>query len=306
MSRLLLLALLAAPCTRAADKPMVLDLWPGKPPGIVTAQGEERDLTTPKDNLIAGKRLIRLGHVSKPTITAYLPAKPNGTCVIVCPGGAYSILALDLEGTEVCEWLNRLGVTAVLLKYRVPAPKEGSRHLPALMDAQRAVSLVRSKAEEWKIDPKKIGILGFSAGGHLAAVTATGENKRAYEAIDKADEVSCRPDFAVLIYPGYLADRKGEKLTGDLVITKETPPMFLAHAHDDPVTPVGSALLYLALKRARVPAELHVWSAGGHGYGLRKTALPVTSWPERCEEWLGQRGLLGEAAKAPAGRQSKE
>src|SRR5262249_25229111 len=224
MSRLVLLALLAAPCARAADKPIVLDLWPGKPPGIVAAQGEERDLTKPKENLVAGKRVIRLGHVSKPTLTAYLPAKPNGTCVIVCPGGGYSILALDLEGTEVCQWLNRIGVTAVLLKYRVPAPSKGARHLPALMDAQPAMSLVRSKASEWKIDPKKIGILGFSAGGHLAAVTATGEDKRAYDSIDKADELNCRPNFAVLIYPGYLTDRTGEKLSSDLVVTKDTPP----------------------------------------------------------------------------------
>jgi acetyl esterase/lipase len=292
MPRLALLALLVAAGARAEDKPTTLDLWPGKPPGEISAKGEERDLTTPKDNLIAGKRLIRLGHVSKPTITAYLPEKPNGTCVIVCPGGGYNILALDLEGTEVCQWLNRLGVAAVLLKYRVPAPKKWPRHPGALMDAQRAVRLVRSKAAEWKIDPNKIGILGFSAGGHLAAVTATGKDTPAYEPIDKADEVSCRPNFAVLVYPAYLCDDKREKLSADLVVTKDTTPMFLAHAGDDPVPAEGSALLYLALKKARVPAELHVWSAGGHGYGLRKTEMPVTTWPDRCEEWLRQRGLL--------------
>lgn len=298
MPRLALLALFAVVCARADDKPTALDLWPAKPPGDVAAKGEERDLTKDADSLIAGKRLIRLGNVSKPTITVYRPAKPNGTCVIVCPGGGYHILAHDLEGTEVCQWLNRIGVTAVLLKYRVPAPPKGPRHLPALMDAQRAVSLVRSKASEWKIDPKKIGILGFSAGGHLAAVTATGEDKRAYDAIDKTDEASCRPNFAVLIYPAYLTDRKVEKLSSDLVVTKDTPPTFLAHANDDPVPAEGSAILYLALKKARVPAELHVWQGGGHGYGLRKTDRPVTAWPERCEEWLRERGLLAKPASA--------
>lgn len=295
MTRLSLLALLVGlSASHAGDKPTAIDLWPGKQPGPITATGDERDLTTAKDNLIAGKRLIRLGHVSKPTITVYQPPKDKrtGTCVIVCPGGAYSILALDLEGTEVCEWLNSIGVTAVLLKYRVPAPKAGARYLPALMDAQRAVSMVRERAKEWDIDPKKVGILGFSAGGHLAAVTATGEDKRAYDAVDSIDKVSARPNFAVLIYPGYLADKSGEKLPEEIRVTKDTPPMFLAHANNDPVTPVSSALMYLALKKAGVPVELHIWEKGGHGYGLRKTADPVTAWPARCEEWLRVRGLV--------------
>jgi acetyl esterase/lipase len=299
MARIAVLALVFATFVSADDKPTTLDLWPGKPPGLIVADGNERDTTKPKDNLIAGKRLIRLGHVSKPTITVYKPAKDKdtGTCVIVCPGGAYNILALDLEGTEVCEWLNRQGITGVLLKYRVPAPKMGARHLPALMDAQRAVSLVRSRASEWNIDPKKIGILGFSAGGHLAAVTATGEDKRAYETIDTIDEVSSRPNFAVLIYPGYLTDAKREKLAPELQITKNTPPMLLVHAGDDPVPPESSALMYLALKKAGVPAELHIWAKGGHGYGLRKTDQPVTAWTERAEEWFKGRGLMNPPPK---------
>lgn len=290
----LLLLLVVSGTGKASDERTVLDLWPGKPPGQVAATGTETDLTKPTDNLIAGKRLIRLGQVSKPTLTIYRPVreKDTGACVIVCPGGGYNILALDLEGTEVCAWLNGLGVTAVLLKYRVPAPKMGARHLPAAMDAQRAVSLVRSKAADLKIDPKRIGILGFSAGGHLAAVTATGYDKRLYDALDKIDEVSCRPDFTVLVYPAYLTDKKMETLAPEVRVTRDTPPTFLAHAGNDPVPAENSALLYLALKREKVPAALHVWEKGGHGYGLRKSAEPVTGWPARCEEWLQGRGLL--------------
>lgn len=279
----------------AADaKPTALDLWPGKPPGVMAATGEEKDQTKPGEGLVAGRRVIRLGQVSKPTLTVFKPPKEKdtGACVIVCPGGAYNILALDLEGTEVCEWLNRLGVTGVLLKYRVPRPKEGAYYLPALMDAQRAVSTVRGKADEWKVDPKKIGILGFSAGGHLAAATATNFDRRSYEAIDKTDEVSCRPDFALLIYPAYLVDKARTKLGDEIRVTRQTPPTFFAHTHDDPVPSESSAQMYLALKKAGVPADLHIWESGGHGYGLRETDKPVTRWPARAEDWLRQRGVL--------------
>ncbi|MFO0844522.1 MAG: alpha/beta hydrolase [Gemmataceae bacterium] len=282
----------------AADaKPTVLDVWPGKPPGVIAATGEEKDITKPGEGLVAGRRVIRLGQVSKPTLTVYKPPKEKdtGACVIVCPGGAYHILASDLEGTEVCDWLNRLGITGVLLKYRVPRPKDGAYYLPALMDAQRAVSTVRGKAAEWNIDPKKIGILGFSAGGHLAAATSTNYDKRAYDAIDKIDEVSCRPDFALLIYPGYLVDKSRTKLSDEIRVTKQTPPTFFAHTHDDPVPSESSALMYLALKKAGVPADIHIWESGGHGYGLRETDKPVTRWPARAEDWLRQRGVLPKA-----------
>lgn len=292
----MVLVLLLSGLVQAEDRPLTLDLWPGKPPGPIAAMAEEKDTTKEKDNLIAGRRVIRLGNVSRPTITVYRPAKAKegGPCVLVCPGGGYHILAMDLEGTEVCEWLNGLGITAVLLKYRVPAPKTGPRHLAPLMDAQRAMSLIRSKAGEWKIDPKKIGILGFSAGGHLSAMTATSYDKRVYDQVDSVDEVSSRPDFAVLVYPGYLVDRKRERLSEELRVTKETPPMFLVHAGDDPVPAESSVLMYLALKKAGVAAELHVYGSGGHGYGLRKTSKPVTAWPARCEEWLRERGWLKE------------
>jgi acetyl esterase/lipase len=277
---------------RADDRKPVLDVWPGKPPGVTKASGPEKDVTTDKDGKPAGKRVIRLGNVSRPTLTVYAPPKDkaNGTAVIVCPGGGYNILALDLEGTEVCEWLNSIGVTAVLLKYRVPAP--GDARLGPLQDAQRAVSLVRSKAKDWGVDPKRIGILGFSAGGHLAARTAYGDGKRKYDAIDKVDEVSCQPDFTILVYPAYLTNKSKDALSDEIVVTKDSPPAFLAHAKNDPVTYKSSELLAAALKKAKVPAELRLYETGGHGYGLRKTKEPCTTWNERCAEWLAARKLL--------------
>lgn len=287
-----LVVLLLPLVARADEKLTVIDVWPGKPPGKTLAKGEEKDTTTDKSGKVAGKRVIRLGNVSKPTLTVY-PApkdKATGTAVIVCPGGGYNILAMDLEGTEVCEWLNTLGVTAVLLKYRVPAG--GDARVGTLMDAQRAVSIVRSDAKEWKIDPKKIGILGFSAGGHLAARTAYGGGKRAYDAIDKTDEVSCQPDFAVLVYAAYLVNDKKNALKYEIVVTKDSPLAFLAHAKDDPVTYKSSELLAEELKKQKVPAELRLYDKGGHGYGLRKTKEPCTTWNERCAEWMKDRGLL--------------
>ncbi len=242
----LLLTILVLPPSKAADEPTALPVWPNKPPGETEAVGQEKDITKEKDHLVAGKRVIRLGNVSKPTITLYRPAKEKdtGTAVVVCPGGGYSILAMDLEGTEVCRWLNDLGVTAVLLKYRVPARKGTPPHVAALQDAQRAVSLVRSRATDWGIKPKRIGMLGFSAGGHLTAATATHHDHRTYSAIDETDKISCRPDFAILVYPAYLLNEKNDGLRKDLPVTKDTPPMFLAHASDDPVTTLSSAQMY--------------------------------------------------------------
>ncbi|MFO0877505.1 MAG: alpha/beta hydrolase [Gemmataceae bacterium] len=292
MTRAVVVLLCLVACARAADKPQTIDLWPGKPPGPIAATEKEQDLTKPSDGLIAGKRLIRLGHVATPTLTVYRPAKPNGVGVVICPGGAYNILAMDLEGTEVAEWLNTLGITAVVLKHRVPRPKTGAYHLPALMDAQRALSTVRSRATEWGMNPKQIGILGFSAGGHLAAAASTNFARRAYEPTDRIDEVSCRPDFTVLIYPAYLTDKSKEKLAEEIAVTKETPPAFLAHAGDDPIPADNSAQYYLALRRVGVPAELHIYPRGGHGYGLRRTSFPVTAWPTQCEAWFRDRGLL--------------
>ena len=283
-------SLLAAP-----HEPM--KLWPGTAPGEKGDIGEEVDKTTDKDNLIAGRRLIRLGNVSEPTLTFYpAPADKNtGATVVVCPGGAYFILALDLEGTEVCEWLNSIGVNAVLLKYRVPGRQGRERYAAALQDAQRAMGIVRQNAGKWKIDPKRIGILGFSAGGHLAAVTSNQYEKRSYDKLDAVDEVDSRPDFAILVYPGYLTLRdQKDKLPPELNVTSKTPPTFIVHAQNDPVPVEGPLYYYLALHKEKVPAELHVFPEGGHGYGLRETEQNVTRWPKLAEAWMSEQGFLKE------------
>ena len=271
-----------------------ITLWPKSAPGEKGEISAERDTTKPDSGLAGGKRVIRLGDVTCPTITVFTPAKPSGTAVVVCPGGGYQILAMDLEGTEICDWLNSIGVTAVLLKYRVPARKGLERFVPPLQDAQRALSVVRSHAAEWKINPERIGIMGFSAGGHLSAAASTCFDKRAYESVDAADQVSCRPDFALLIYPAYLLRKDGPELAPELTVTSNTPPTFLVMAEDDPIRVENSLFYYLALKNAKVPAEMHLFANGGHGYGLRGSGKAVTSWPKRAQEWLQAMRVLGE------------
>lgn len=270
---------------------VTVPLWPGMAPGDTdeSTTGPERDTTRPSDNLIAGQRLIRLGHVTQPTLTVYPAGKPNESrpAVLVCPGGAYHILAWDLEGTEVCEWLNSIGVTGVLLKYRVGRRPDRAPHEAPLQDAQRAMGLIRQNAKEWGIDPDKIGVLGFSAGGHLAAVLSTGPAERIHPPIDAADELPFRPNFTLLIYPGYLTtgDQR-DQISSELKITSESAPTFLVMAQDDGVG-VGNVLHYsIALQKARVPFELHVYPVGGHGYGLRPTDVPVTRWSDAAGIWI--------------------
>jgi acetyl esterase/lipase len=285
----LALILLAAVC-QAAEKEVVLDVWPGKAPGEKGDIGEEKLMPPQKE----ARPVQRLQNVSKPTLTIYQPApeKRNGAAVVICPGGGYSILAMDLEGEEVARWLNSLGVTGIVLKYRVPARKDQPRHLAPLQDAQRAVSLVRSIAKPYGIDPQRIGILGFSAGGHLAATAATNFDKRQYEPQDSVDKLSCRPDFAVLVYPAYLVADDKVTLSPEIRISSQTPPIFFAHAGDDPISVENSVQTYLALRKAKVPAELHLYSAGGHGFGLRASPNPCSTWPQRCGDWMKSRGLL--------------
>jgi len=278
-----------------AQKPEPVPLWPAEAPGEKGDIGEEKDMTKPKDGLVAGRPVIRLGNVSKPTITLYRPPKEKdtGASVVVCPGGGYSILALDLEGTEICEWLNSIGVTGVLLKYRVPARKGREKHAAALEDAQRALGLVRFHAKEWDLDPHRVGILGFSAGGHLCAMASTAYESRSYPPVDDADKESCRPDFAVLVYPAWLV-AKGDvtTLAPEIKVTPNTSPAFIVMTEDDPIK-IECAMGYgLALKNAKVPAELHLYPKGGHGYGMRPTADDVTRWPERAAEWMKTQGWL--------------
>lgn len=274
-----------------ATPPMLL--WAGRAPGVQTDVDEEKDTTPPDGKTKAGEYVIRLGNISRPTITVYrpTPAKDTGAAVVVCPGGGYSILAYNLEGTEVCAWLNSIGVTGVLLKYRVPG-RLTEKYLAPLQDAQRALSLVRSHAKAWGIDTHRVGMLGFSAGAHLSAVASTHFETHAYEPLDEADKESCRPDFTILIYPAYLTTDDLTKLAPDIKVTPQTPPAFIVQTQDDTVHVENAYVYGLALKNAKVPAELHIYPKGGHGYGLRPSGDAVSHWPQRAAEWLASQGWL--------------
>ena len=265
-----------------------IPIWPKGAPGATQNPPAEADTTTSKDNLIAGKPLIRLGNVSNPIITLYKPTtNPTGAAIVVFPGGGYHILAIDLEGTEVCDWLTSSGIACIILKYRVPDSGPYPKSSAALQDAQRAIGFVRSHATEWHIDPHCIGVLGFSAGAHLAAALSTHFDKRLYDSIDTADNLSCRPDFAVIVYPGYLAIAEENMApNSEIHPTDQTPPSFIVQAEDDPVHVENATVYFLELKNAKVPAELHIYAEGGHGWGLRPTNQPVTHWPKLVETWL--------------------
>jgi acetyl esterase/lipase len=285
--------LLSCGMLAAAEKPLTVEVWPGKPPGDERNIAPEK-VTAPKP----GQRgVTRITNVSQPTLTIFKPAKDKdtGAAVVIAPGGGYHILAWDLEGEEVAQWLNSIGVTGIVLKYRVPRRPgtPGDKPPPqALMDAQRALSLTRSKAKEWGIDSRRIGMLGFSAGGHLTAWASTNFDHRSYKPADAVDEVSCRPDFTILIYPAYLLAKGKLELAPDIRVTRQTPQTFFAHAADDPVTPQSSVVMWQALKKAGVPAEMHIYATGGHGFGLRPSAKPCSTWPQRCADWMKSRGFL--------------
>jgi acetyl esterase/lipase len=275
-----------------------IELWPGKPPGETGTIGEEVAKTKDEGG---AKVITSITNVTRPTITVYRPSpgKNTGVAIVVCPGGGYTNLAWDHEGEKVAQWLNSIGVTAAVLKYRVPrregTPK-GQPPVQALMDAQRALSLVRSKADDWGVDSKRVGILGFSAGGHLGAWASTSYDKRSYEPVDAADKVDIRPDFAVLIYPGGAIAKGSEQLNPEIRITSQTPQTFLVHATGDPGSE-NSVFLYLALKRAGVPVECHLYSKGGHGFGMRPSDMPYAGWIQRCEEWLRGQQILKSDSK---------
>ncbi len=293
---LLFVALIFLAIGASAQKPawqpaaghLTLDLWPQGAPGSA-AEFRTRDrYDHSKDNMIAGKPLIRLGNVVEAdTHGVYAKANNTGTAIVVFPGGAYRILAIDLEGTEVCDWLNSAGITCILVKYRVPDSGPFPKSSAALQDAQRAVGIARSHAMEWHIDAKHIGVLGFSAGAHLSAALSTHFEQRLYDPVDDSDKVSCRPDFAVIVYPGYLAlSEQNFAANAEIHVTDKTPPTFIVQAEDDPVHVENSTVYFLALKNAKVPTEMHLYAEGGHGYGLRKTELPVTEWPQLVEKWM--------------------
>jgi acetyl esterase/lipase len=295
---LVLALLFALTASARAAEPPTHKLWPGQAPGETKDIGPEK-ITEPKD-------VKRVTNVSEPTITIYSPPrdKNTGTVVVVAPGGGYSILAIEHEGTAVCEWLNGLGITGVLLKYRVPRrEKQTPDNLAMVQDAQRAITLVRSMQTELGINPTRVGMLGFSAGGHLTACTAL-TKKRMYANVDKTDaSFSHEPNFAILVYPGGLTDKEG-KLKPEFEVKPDSPPMFFAHSSDDPVTSEASVALYLALVKNKVPAELHLYATGGHGYGMRKVPHPCATWPDRAADWMKARGLL-EKKTPPVGGSDK-
>jgi len=297
----ILVATVSVTWSVAAEIPTVVDVWPGKPPDEPGDIGPERVRMSPKLDrkqveVTEPTRLIT--GVSKPTITVFRPAKESdtGSAALIFPGGGYWDLYWQLEGEEVAAWLNSLGVTGIILKYRVPRRPDEPKGEPArrpLQDAQRAVSLIRSHAKEWNIDPQRIGVIGFSAGGHLAIATATSFEKRTYEPIDDIDKISCRPDFSIPVYSGYLKAKDKDELAPGLRVPTNTPPVFLVHGGDDIISPPeNSVLMYLALKRANVPAELHVYAGTAHDFGVRTNARPYATWTDSCARWLRQQGLL--------------
>ncbi len=293
---LCLVLLGGSPLVRGDDipTPVTVPLWPGEVPGEVGTIG-------PETSEVKGG-ILRVGNVSVPSMTVFRPdpAKNTGAAVVILPGGGYSILASDHEGDQVARFLAGSGVTGIVVKYRVPRRAGTPNDVPppqALMDAQRAMGLVRSRAGDWQLDPSRVGLLGFSAGGHLAAwASATPGNRRTYDPVDAADKLSARPDFAVLIYPGYLVRKGAETLSPEVAVGPDTPPTFLAMAGDDPITVDGSLAYYQALKKAKVPGELHIYNDGGHGFGMNSTGKPVATWPTRLADWMKARGLLKPAA----------
>jgi acetyl esterase/lipase len=293
----------AAPWRPAAGHEQI-PLWPGIPPDPQPVTDAETVTVTGPGAWVAGRPVVIVTPVTAPTLTVYRPTVANtGVAVVVFPGGGYQELAIDLEGTEACDWLTAKGITCVLSKYRVPGEhrpfKSGGypRWPQALEDAQRTVGLVRFHAAEWKIDPNKIGVLGFSAGGHLVAATSTHFKHRLYAPVDAADRVSCRPDFGLAIYPGHLSLADNSiALNPDIKshLTSETPPTFLVQNEDDDVDRVEDALsYYVGLKAAHVPVEMHLYAQGRHAFGLRASDAPVTTaWPRLAETWLHTIGML--------------
>jgi acetyl esterase/lipase len=283
------------PAWEPARGHVTLDLWPDGPPGHPPSRGPERNAAGPNDEPMGGKPVFRLTDVSNPTITVYQPPadKQSGAAVLVFPGGSYKVLAIDKEGTEICDWLYSIGVTAILLKYRVPDAGPYPESRTAYEDGQRAVGLVRQHAAEWHIDPQRIGVLGFSAGAHLAAVLSNLCAQRIYPLVDAADKLPCRPDFAAIIYPGWLGSAQDRLAPNPAIpIDAKGPPAFIVQAENDPVHVENSLAYFLALKAANIPAEMHIYAEGGHGYGMRPIGKPIVGWPALAATWFETIGML--------------
>jgi predicted esterase len=277
MKRLIFLLLAT---TLQAAEPVTIKLWPDGAPGKMLPHSK---FTEDFIRTRAGKSTVT--DISDPTMVVYRPEKPNGTSVIVAPGGAYIFLSAIHEGTQVCEWLNTLGVTGILLNYRTPTRDEAAPHEKPVQDAARAIALVREHAGEWSLDPNRVGLLGFSAGGNLLA----------HIACDRGSKTDL-PNFGIMIYGGGFLDAKDPaRFKEGFSVPADAPPMFLACAHDDGQNPVAATLLYLEYKKQNLPAELHLFTKGGHGFGMRDNKQPINAWPQRCAEWMGAMGWLPKA-----------
>ncbi|MCU0913296.1 MAG: alpha/beta hydrolase [Planctomycetes bacterium] len=306
----LVMTMCGAGAAVGAQEPAVVQVWPGQPPEEPGTIGAEKVRMSPKlerKQVEVTESTTLVTNVTRPTLTIYRPAKEKdtGTAVLICPGGGYWDLYWQLEGEEVAAWLNSIGVTGIILKYRVPRRPDEIKGEPArrpLQDAQRAVSLVRSKAKEWSIGPQQIGMIGFSAGGHLALATATSFERRTYEPVDEVDQTSCRPDFAIAAYSGYLKVKdKDEIAPGFSSIPAGTGPIFLVHGGADIISPPEhSVLMYLALRKAGVPAELHVYATAAHDFSVRPVEHPCAAWTEACANWLRYQGFLKPPAQPGA------
>ena len=280
--------------SRAETPDVVIDIWPEIPPGEQLDVGEETDFTKDSDKLIAGRRIIKLGNVKNPQAHVYLPPSNlrTGASVVVCPGGGFSILAWDLEGTEIAQWLCSRGIAAVVLKYRVPTRTQSPAWLAPAQDLQRTISIIRAKAQSWSLDPNKVGALGFSAGGSTV-VHAAFSAKRLYESVDRSDEQPYVPNRVMLIYSGGLPESGQAEPIQDWQITQSSPPIFMVHTFDDFVPVLGTTNLFQIAKKAGVNTELHIFDAGGHGYGLRHDPnFPVSKWHHLCSDWLKRAGWI--------------
>ncbi|MBN2181316.1 MAG: alpha/beta hydrolase [Sedimentisphaerales bacterium] len=266
------------------DEAIILKIWPAK------ALDAGSSVQTEKNEPDRGDNVTRVGNVTDPAIMIFKPkqSQDKTASVIVCPGGGYRYLTINKEGTEIAEWLNSLGVTAIVLKYRVPNQREN-----AFKDIQRAMRVARYHAEEWGIDANQIGVMGFSAGAHLSARLSGDFFNSSYEHVDEIDVLSCRPNFTILLYPAYLVDDRNN-LRDDIKVGSENPPAFIVQTQDDSVGVKNSIYYYAALQKAKIPSELHIFPTGGHGYGMRPSSHAVSKWPLLCEEWLRQIDMVGD------------
>lgn len=276
----------AASFARAEE---LLDVWPDLAPGETTRLVGEN--LPPREG--ESPPITRVVNITRPTMTVHRPARANGTAAIILPGGGFAKVVPDLEGSEAADWLNRHGVTAFVLRYRTTADSKSPGWPKPLQDAQRALSSIRASADRWGIQKNRLGIVGFSAGGQVAARLLSAGEEKAYERIDPADQTSFRPNFAILIYPWNLYDAKQDALVAGISVPKNCPPTFLVHTHDDRSSSLGTVLFYVGLKKHNIPAELHVYGNGGHGYGLRpRPGSEISTWPSHAAHWLGTQGLL--------------